>query len=84
MTRRHATPSTSREPCANCGEETGVGSVFFSDRRSVHQADGAVTYLCSLCDAQIAAGHHQERLTEEQIRGMAENWAAAWLGRTER
>lgn len=28
------------EPCASCGEETAVGSVFFSDRHAVELADG--------------------------------------------
>jgi hypothetical protein len=84
MKAKHATPSTAREPCSVCGEETSVGSVFFSDRRSIDRPDGTVSYLCSLCEARLAAAHHQNRLTEEQIRGMAANWAAAWLGRTER
>jgi len=66
------------------GGDGGRGAFFFSDRRSIDRADGTVSHLCSLCEARLAAAHHQDRLTEEQIRGMAANWAAAWLGRTER
>jgi len=77
MKAKHATPPTAREPCAECGEETAVGSVFFSDRRSIDRAEGTVTYLCSLCDARIAASHHQARLSDEQIRRLANNWSAA-------
>ena len=77
MKRKHATPQTAKEPCRVCGEETAVGSVFFSDRRSVDRAGGTVDYLCSLCDARLAAAHHRERLTEEEIRRIANNWSAA-------
>jgi hypothetical protein len=74
---KHATPSAAHEPCAECGEETAVGSVFFSDRRRIDRADGTVAYLCSLCDARLAASHHKERLTDEEISRLASNWSAA-------
>ena len=77
MKRKHATPQTAKEPCGVCGEETAVGSVFFSDRRTVDRGDGAVNYLCSLCEARLAAAHHRELLTEEEIRRIANNWSAA-------
>jgi hypothetical protein len=48
------------EPCLVCGEETAVGSVFFSDRKVVEDPDGTRAYLCSSCVARIrAAGHHE-------------------------
>ena len=48
------------EPCIGCGEETAIGSVFFSDRKVVQDPDGTRAYLCSSCVARIrAAGHHE-------------------------
>ena len=48
------------EPCVGCGEETAIGSVFFSDRKVVEDPDGRRAYLCSLCVARIrSAGHHE-------------------------
>jgi hypothetical protein len=31
------------EPCAVCGEETAIGSAFFSDRHTVEKSDGTRT-----------------------------------------
>ena len=73
---KHATLSTAREPCSVCGEETAVGSVFFSDRRTIDRADGTVDYLCSLCDARLAAAHHQERMSDKQVRRFADTLSA--------
>jgi hypothetical protein len=47
--------SSAKEPCIGCGEETAVGSVFFSDRYAVEHSDGTRTYLCTLCYARIRA-----------------------------
>ena len=71
-------PST--EPCLGCGEETAVGSVFFSDRRIVERADGRM-YLCSLCDAAVRLSRRGRRLTDEEVRNLVENGSAigtAW------
>ena len=73
---RHATPPTAQEPCVQCGEETAVGSVFYSDRRSIDQADGTRTYLCSLCEARLAESHHKRRLTEKEIRRIVDTYSA--------
>lgn len=32
--------SSAEEPCLGCGQETAVGSVFFSDRREITISDG--------------------------------------------
>ena len=37
------------EPCLRCGEETAVGSYFFSDRHSVDLEAGTKGYLCAEC-----------------------------------
>jgi hypothetical protein len=59
-----------------CGEETAVGSVFYSDRRSIDQADGSRTYLCSLCEARLAEGQRKGRLTEAEIRRLVDTYSA--------
>ena len=38
-----------QEPCLMCGEETAVGSVFFSDRHAAQRPDGTRGFLCSEC-----------------------------------
>jgi hypothetical protein len=71
------------EPCIGCGEETAVGSVFFSDRCTVEHADGTRTYLCTLCDARIRASRKGVRLTDEEVRDIVENGSLAaisWAG----
>jgi hypothetical protein len=56
------------EPCAGCGEETGIGSAFYSDRRHIELEGGRTAYLCPLCDQRIAASRHGTRLTEDELR----------------
>jgi hypothetical protein len=60
-----------QEPCLGCGEETAVGSVFFSDRHVVEDPDGLRAYLCSACVARIRAAGHHEGLTDVQAVVMA-------------
>jgi hypothetical protein len=43
------------EPCLSCGEETAVGSVFYSDRNAAQLPDGTRGYLCSACVRRIRA-----------------------------
>jgi hypothetical protein len=52
------------EPCLGCGEETAVGSVFFSDRKAVEGADGSRGYLCSACVARIRGAGHGDALID--------------------
>jgi hypothetical protein len=54
------------EPCLSCGEETAVGSVFFSDRHTVDSPDGTRAYLCSECIARIRSAGHEEGLSERR------------------
>ena len=74
--KKHASPPTAQEPCAQCGEETAVGSVFFSDRRSVDRTDGTRTYLCSLCEARLAEGRDRRRLNEKEVRRLVDTYSA--------
>jgi hypothetical protein len=37
------------EPCLSCGEETAVGSVFFSDRYEGVGPDGKEFFVCAEC-----------------------------------
>jgi len=67
------------EPCLSCGEETAVGSVFFSDRSAAKLPDGTRGYLCSECVRRIrAAGHIQvtgdERDVEVSVITLAQGW----------
>jgi hypothetical protein len=65
------------EPCLGCGEETAVGSAFWSDRRVVDQPGGARIHLCTLCLGRVAERHRRTRLTDEQIRNLVENGSIA-------
>jgi len=68
-----------REPCEVCGEETAVGSVFFSDRRVVQHADGSMSFVCTLCDQQIAAARHGQPLDDEQLRRLLDQGSGAGI-----
>ena len=56
------------EPCLSCGEETAIGSIFFSDRHENEGPDGRV-YLCSECVARIRMAGHSENLTSIRTVG---------------
>ena len=78
-----ASASSAIEPCVGCGEETAVGSVFFSDRHEVERSDGGRVYLCSLCDARVRLSRKGPRLTDEEVRNIVENGSMAaimWAG----
>ena len=67
------------EPCAVCGEETAVGSVFFSDRHTVEKSDGTRT-LCAPCNASVRSarkGNEGKPLTDEELRSLVENGSLA-------
>jgi hypothetical protein len=75
--RIRETESRTAEPCAGCGEETAIGSGFYSDRRVEAMADGTRTFVCTSCIGRAAAGHRGERLTDEQVRNLVENGSMA-------
>ncbi len=43
------------EPCVACGEDTAIGSPFFSDRTVVDRPDGYRLFICSLCEIRVRA-----------------------------
>jgi hypothetical protein len=47
--RSPSLPDNGRDPCAVCGEDTSVGTVFFSDRQTIELEDGSFTFACVLC-----------------------------------
>ncbi len=67
MSSKPAAPaSNAAEPCKVCGEETGVGSPFFSDRRTLTQADGGHFHVCSACQQRLGSNGRQ-RLTDAEL-----------------
>ena len=83
--RNQVAPAASvQEPCATCGEETAVGSVFFSDRLKVPGHGGPDAFLCGLCVAQVHSAHKPQRMTDRDLAAFTRNASAAainWLGR---
>ena len=72
-----------QEPCVSCGEETAVGSVFYSDRYALHDDVGEPAYVCSLCLSRAHAVRGK-KLTKEQVRNFVNNGAMAaisWANR---
>ena len=61
-------PNRHEEPCLSCGEETVVGSFFYSDRHAAQLPDGTRGFLCSECVKRIRAhGHHEVRTDERGV-----------------
>ena len=72
------------EPCLVCGEETAVGSVFYSDRWNVSRDDGSTSCLCSLCGAHVGSSARGKRLTDDELRSLVANGSMAavkWVDR---
>jgi len=72
------------EPCLVCGEETAVGSVFYSDRWTVTRHDSSPGYLCSLCGARVGSSAKGRRLTDDELRSLVANGSVAavtWVDR---
>lgn len=73
-------PADVREPCQGSGEETAVGSVFFSDRRESEHPDGHRSDVCTLCDQRIAASRRGRQLTDDEARRLIETGWPAMIG----
>jgi hypothetical protein len=71
--------SGAKEPCSRCGEETGVGSAFFSDRKTIEGKDGHRTFFCPLCDPRIRSSRRGQRMTADEASNLAKNGSAAAL-----
>lgn len=63
-----------RDACAGCCESTAVGTMLFSDRRTL--PDG--TRLCAICNSK-AASHHGRQLTDEEVRQLIDNGSMAGI-----
>jgi len=63
-----------RDACAGCGESTAVGTVLFSDRRTL--PDGA--RLCAICNAK-ASTHRGRQLTDQEVRQFIDNGTMAGI-----
>ena len=76
--RRNVAPATSvQQPCASCGEETAVGSVFFSDRLKISRDGLPDAFLCALCVVKVRASNKGQRMTEEDVAALTRNASAA-------
>ena len=80
---KHPQPASSaHEPCASCGEETAVGSVFFTDRMTLPRQGHPDAFLCGLCNARIRASYKKPQLTAEELDAFTRNASAlnlTWL-----
>jgi hypothetical protein len=72
--------SSAKEQCLGCGEETALGSVFYSDRTTIEQANGERAYLCSLCDSRIRSSRRGRPMTDEEARQLVTNGIGVLYG----
>jgi hypothetical protein len=56
-----------QEPCLSCGEETAIGSVYFSDRREATGPDGEKVFLCSDCLTRWRSRATGESMPDRQV-----------------
>lgn len=64
------------EPCVSCGEETSVGSVFFSGRLKISRPDSEV-FVCAPCYERIRSAQKRARWTDEDVSAFTRNASAA-------
>jgi NMD protein affecting ribosome stability and mRNA decay len=57
-----------KEPCVVCGDETMIGSPYFSSRRQVAGPGAAAAFLCSDCEARSHPSRRHELSDEERRR----------------
>jgi len=79
MTTEPGGSNPHQEPCLKCGEETSVGSIFYSDRDVAQLPDGTRGYLCSECVQHLRASGHIEgqsdmRGAEVNVIGLTGGW----------
>ena len=67
MTDKQIFNSAKEEPCVSCGEETAIGSVFFSDRREASTPDGTRYFVCSECLKRVSHGEHYVDLDDPDL-----------------
>jgi hypothetical protein len=72
------------EPCISCGEDTAIGTIFYSDRLMLDDGAGRSVPLCTLCDSRIRTSQRGPAMTAEQILQLVKNGSmggVAWSGR---
>jgi hypothetical protein len=79
MASHETADSEASEPCAACGEETAVGSAFYSDRRQIDRTDGSSAFICTLCDQRIAGSRRGSRMSDEDLRAALETGSLAMI-----
>ena len=82
MVDQPAPTSPIQEPCVSCGEETAVGSIFFSDRLAVPGDGNSDAFLCGLCYARIRSSHKTSQMTDAEFDAFIRNASAvdiAWM-----
>ncbi len=67
MTDKPIFTSSKEEPCVSCGEETAIGSVFFSDRREALSPEGTRYFVCSECLKRVTHGDHYVDLDDPDL-----------------
>ena len=72
--------SSAEEPCLACGQETAIGSTFFSDRRETAISDGTRVYMCSDCQAMAHRARKGQPMTDEELRTIAKNGLVTGAG----
>jgi hypothetical protein len=63
--------STPLEPCSRCGEETAVGSTYFSDRRSTVGRDGTLLFRCQECLIEEHLNRRGKLRSDEDLESIA-------------
>jgi hypothetical protein len=69
----------SGEACLGCGEDTAVGSAFYSDRREIARSDGSAAFICTLCDQRFAASRSGRRMSDAELRSAIETGSLAMI-----
>ena len=65
--------ASAENPCLGCGQETAIGSAFYSDRREANRSDGVRVFLCSDCQAAAHRARKGAPLSEEDLQTIANN-----------
>jgi hypothetical protein len=67
MSNHPEEPNPHEQPCAACGEETAIGSVFWSDRFEGTTPEGKRFFVCSECRKPVKQGHHYVDMSDPDV-----------------
>lgn len=54
------------EPCSSCGEDTAIGTPFYSNRRVLDANGPNRRFVCSLCVQRTTQKRRRRPMTEEE------------------